>query len=78
MRNIQWAIVCLLLWGSTVMFRLAYASDVTSWPVWIVSLGVAFGLPVAIGYNLACYRFYTKTHTLQFDDDEDEEKEEGE
>lgn len=71
-KHLQWAVVCLLFWISTVTFRLAYASDVTDWLVWWISLGVAFGFPVAIGYNLACWRFYTKSHHVRFDDDEDE------
>lgn len=71
--NLRWSVVCMVFWVATVVFRLGYADDVTSWPVWFVTLGIAFGFPVAIGYNLAMYRFYKRPHRIIFDDEDEVE-----
>lgn len=72
--HIRWTVIFMMFWVATVVFRLGYADDVTDWLVWWLSLGVAFGFPVAIGYNIAMYRFYNQTHRITFVDEDEAEK----
>jgi len=72
-RNLQWAVVCIVFWAATVTFRLAYASDVTDWAVWWTTLLVGPFFLIMVGYNLASWRFYSRTHSIALPEESDTE-----